>query len=85
MTRIKEQYYFNFKASGGAPPYETMMLTPGNPPGFLLKEDGLLLGLPEREGTYKFTIGMRDQNKTTRKKVFILKVLPALEETPNPK
>ncbi|MBR5623692.1 hypothetical protein IKW72_01610 [bacterium] len=84
-ARIKEQYYFNFKASGGAPPYETMMLTPGNPPGFLLKEDGLLLGLPEREGTYKFTIGMRDQNKTTRKKVFILNVLPALEEPPNPK
>ncbi|MBR5901377.1 hypothetical protein IKZ40_03425 [bacterium] len=84
-ARIKEQYYFNFKATGGAPPYETMMLTPGNPPGFLLKEDGLLLGLPEREGTYKFTIGMRDQNKVTRKKVFILKVLPALEEPPNPK
>lgn len=84
-ARIKEQYYFNFKATGGAPPYETMMLTPGNPPGFLLKEDGLLLGLPEREGTYKFTIGMRDQNKTTRKKVFTLTVLPPLEKPPVPK
>ena len=84
-ARIKEQYYFNFKATGGAPPYETMMLTPGNPPGFLLKEDGLLLGLPEREGTYRFTIGMRDQSKLTRKKVFILNVLPVAEKAANPK
>lgn len=84
---IKEHYYYNIMASGGAPPYEVLMLTPGNPPGFLLKGEGLLLGLPEREGTYRFTIGVRDQNKITRKKVFTLEVKPQpkSEPTPSPK
>ena len=84
---IKEHYYFNIMASGGAPPYEVLMLTPGNPPGFLLKGEGLLLGLPEREGTYRFTIGVRDQNKITRKKVFTLTVKPQPKNEPkaNPK
>jgi hypothetical protein len=63
------------------------MLTPGNPPGFLLKGEGLLLGLPEREGVYRFTIGVRDQKKITRKKVFTLTVKPQpkSEPTANPK
>ena len=84
---VKEYYYFNIMASGGAPPYEVLMLTPGNPPGFLLKGDGLILGLPEREGTFRFTIGVRDQNKITRKKVFTLTVKPQLKSGPdaNPK
>ena len=81
---IKEHYYFNIMASGGVPPYEVLMLTPGNPPGFLLKGEGLLLGLPEREGTYRFTIGVRDQNKITRKKVFTLEVKPQPKSEPNP-
>ncbi|MBR4465375.1 hypothetical protein IKS38_02215 [bacterium] len=84
---VKEHYYFNIMASGGVPPYEVLMLTPGNPPGFLLKGEGLLLGLPEREGTYRFTIGVRDQKKITRKKVFTLTVKPQpkSEPTANPK
>ena len=81
---IKEHYYFNIMASGGAPPYEVLMLTPGNPPGFLLKSEGLLLGLPEREGTFRFTIGVKDQNKITRKKVFTLTVKSKPKSEPNP-
>ena len=81
---IKEHYYYNIMASGGAPPSEVLMLTPGNPPGFLLKGEGLLLGLPEREGTYRFTIGVRDQNKITRKKVFTLEVKPQPKDEPTP-
>ena len=71
--------------TGGAPPFEVLMLTPGNPPGFLLKENGLLLGLPEREGTFKFTVGVKDQNKVTIKKVFSVTVLPERKLETNPK
>jgi len=84
-ARVREHYYFNFMAMGGAPPLEYLMLTPGNPPGFLLKEDGLLLGLPEREGVYQFTVGVRDQNKTTRRKIFSVRVLPERKKEKRPK
>ena len=84
-AHVREHYYFNFMITGGAPPFEVLMLTPGNPPGFLLKENGLLLGLPEREGTFKFTVGVKDQNKVTIKKVFSVTVLPERKLETNPK
>jgi len=72
--KVNQSYDQKLEAKGGVPPYG-WSLTAGNlPPGLNLSGNGLISGTPTKEGSYNFTVQVKDTKEATDKKEFSLKI-----------
>ena len=79
-TYPRATYEFRFRAHGGVPVLHWRVEKGVLPPGFVLEDNGLLHGQPERTGEFQFTVSVRDgsQPPLAVQKELLLRVRSAL-------
>lgn len=68
-------------ANGGSEPYE-FIVAGGLPPGLTLSSNGLLSGVPVKEGAFAFTVGVIDKDDFKGKRNYSISILASETSTP---
>ena len=69
-------YTDSLEATGGNRPYEWSKTGGQLPPGLSLAREGIIYGTPSQEGTFNFTVQVKDEDGNTASKGLSITILP---------
>jgi hypothetical protein len=77
---LRTPYEFRFRGHGGVPPLHWRLASGVLPPGISLTEQGELRGTPEREGEFRFTAALSDNEVPPQgvQRAFVLRVVAGM-------
>jgi len=79
---IKDKYYsYPISSADGTPPYTWEIISGALPTGLTLSNDGKISGIPNKAGTFNFTIQLTDSHHNTATQSFSLVIQPGQPPT----